>query len=529
MSQFFINAAAGPPPTPSVLTLSDVTGTKVSPDSSGNIELEGRLNEQVGSFQTVTAVPGSHEFLINPMSGARWIVDPLSTALFPNGTSTTIAASNALASSGDTILIMPGVYTENITAKAGVNYVGMGGDQANPNVTIIGETTANFSGTCTFANVRLQTNGSFLLLTSGANATIVEMHHCFLNCTNSTGISFTNSNAASNVNLRYCEGNLATTGIAYFASSSPGTIQSFYGSFGNTGGSTTANTISAGFLGLQYSDFANPVTLSGTSQLLGSYSVVNTNAQNVTALTVGGSGGGTFSYGALAAGSASALSVGSSFIFSSSAVTSSNTNAITGAGTLSYDIIQFPGSSSTINATLTLSQHAVAPGIVYAGNGSNLLPAYSFNSSPSTGMYYDTGTNTLRFAVAGGEDIRMGAGFINILVPTNLTAVGLGGNFQTTTGPTFSPNATNTIIIACDPSSNAITIDMPTGGSLSSGQLFVIKDYTGHAATHSITITTTGGTVTFDGATSLTITNNFGCYQLFYNPVTSNYAVLSKF
>ena len=54
------------------------------------------------------------------------------------GTHTTIAAALTSASSGDTIFIRPGTYTENLTLKAGVNLCAYECDGQTPNVTVIG-------------------------------------------------------------------------------------------------------------------------------------------------------------------------------------------------------------------------------------------------------------------------------------------------------------------------------------------------------------------------------------------------------
>ena len=70
----------------------------------------------------------------NKFGVAKWIVD--STASL--GTHTTIAAALTSASSGDTIFIRPGTFTENLTLKAGVDLCAFDCDALTPNVTIDG-------------------------------------------------------------------------------------------------------------------------------------------------------------------------------------------------------------------------------------------------------------------------------------------------------------------------------------------------------------------------------------------------------
>lgn len=61
--------------------------------------------------------------------------------------------------------------------------------------------------------------------------------------------------------------------------------------------------------------------------------------------------------------------------------------------------------------------------------------------------------------------------------------------------------------LAVNVSSIPITIELPNAPS--TGYVYYIKDYTGNAAVHHITVTTVGGTVTFDGSTSYTMNSNY--------------------
>ena len=59
-----------------------------------------------------------------------------------------------------------------------------------------------------------------------------------------------------------------------------------------------------------------------------------------------------------------------------------------------------------------------------------------------------------------------------------------------------------------------VTILLPN--TTTTGRLIVIKDWTGNAANYPITVTTVGGSVTIDEATSIDIDTNFGSLNLIF-------------
>lgn len=290
----------------------------------------------------------------NNFGPAKWIVN--STPYL--GTHTTIASALTSASSGDTIFIMPGTYTENLTLKAGVNLAAYGCDQDLNHVIISGKCTFTAAGTVSITGIRLQTNSDFALAVTGSAASIVNLNNCYLNMSNNTGISFTTSSSSSLINLNSCQGDLGTTGIAVYASSSAGSLNFKYSNFSNSGGSSTANTISAGSLDVFESSFKNPTTTSSTAAIGSLFSNFDSFAQNATALTLNGSGSQTIVRSSFASGSASAVSIGSSNCsILSSTVNSSNTNAITGAGSLVYSDLGFTNTGFGMNVTTQTARY----------------------------------------------------------------------------------------------------------------------------------------------------------------------------
>lgn len=292
----------------------------------------------------------------NNYGPAKFIVDGTTTA---NGTHSTIAAALTSASSGDTIFIRDGTYTEDLTLKAGVNLTSFGSSASfnnTPKVKIIGKATFTAAGTVTISGIELQTNSDFLLAVTGSVASIVYLNNCYLNCVNNTGISFTTSDATAIINVQYCWGNLGTTGIKIFASTSAGLLEFYDSNFTNTGASITASTITAGRLYSFYSNWLSPITTSSTSTINFGFGGIDTSAQNAICLTSGGSGNGQIDYGAFASGSASAISISNTTVINFSRIFSTNTNAVTGAGTVQYQGMGFqPTGSFVVNTTTQTS------------------------------------------------------------------------------------------------------------------------------------------------------------------------------
>lgn len=314
-----------------VATLSDDVNTSISP-SVGNIQLVGHVNEQ-GATKFSTVVAGSSLANINPMSPARWIVDPLGF----NGTHTTISSAITSATSGDTILILPGTYTENITLKAGVNLCGMGGDQLNPNVLIVGNIGASFAGTASLANISVQTNSNFCLSVTGSSATVLNLNNCIFLATNNTAIQYSSSSSSSTILMYSCGVFVQSTGISVYSHSSAGSFSVWYSFFSNPGGSATASTNSStGSVTLRWCNCFLPVTFSSSSTGTFQNCNMDTSAVNTIAITLSGTSTGSINSSRISSGSAACLSIGSGCSFSpvNNRINSSATNVFTGAGTV---------------------------------------------------------------------------------------------------------------------------------------------------------------------------------------------------
>lgn len=76
--------------------------------------------------------------------------------------------------------------------------------------------------------------------------------------------------------------------------------------------------------------------------------------------------------------------------------------------------------------------------------------------------------------------------------------------------------------ISVDCSAGVVTLNFPNAPTAK--QIWIVKDRTGNAATNNITLTTPGGTVTFDGLTSYIMNSNYQAINLLANG-TPNYEI----
>lgn len=136
----------------------------------------------------------------------------------------------------------------------------------------------------------------------------------------------------------------------------------------------------------------------------------------------------------------------------------------------------------------------------------------------------DTLTGNTGSAVSG--DINAN---INVVGSGNVTVTGNPGTHTltiTTTGiSTFNYTPVNVTpytvlaidaVLGIDTSALAITIKLPNAAS-QSGQTYYIKDAFGDAGTHNITVTTVGGAVLIDSATSIILNTNFESITVLWN------------
>lgn len=269
-----------------------------------------------------------------------------------HGDFTTIASALAAASSGQTVFVRDGTYTENLTMVPGVRLTAFVAPNSVSTVTIIGKMTFTATGSYEISNINLQTNSDFIVSCTGSNNCNPNFTNCSLIGTNNTIIQLTNSNASSSVNFDHCTMDLTTTGISYFSHSGAGSIVMFFVTTSNSGNSTTATTHSGGNFTANHSAILAPYANSGTTATFNTnYSIFNCDVINTTPVTINSTT--ATLYPAcncnFRGGSASALSIGAGAALSvlNSCFNSSNTNAITGSGTINYAGLSFENSAGT--------------------------------------------------------------------------------------------------------------------------------------------------------------------------------------
>ena len=401
----------------------------------------------------------SHALSTNNYGTAKFIVSSSAA----NGTHTTIASALAIASSGDTIFIRPGTYTENLTLKAGVNLTAFGSDSSQNGtgkVIIQGTCTLSEAGTVTISGVQLQTNSAAALAVTGSAASIVNLENCYLNFTNSTGITYSSSSSSSAINIKNCSGNLGTTGIGIFTASSAGRMSLRYVNFSNSGNSTTASTTSSTTIEIFYSIFGSVFSTSSTGNIIFENTYVDASGINTACLTSAGTGIQTIYSGYFASGSASCLSIGSGTTcnIAGAIFSSSNTNALTGAGTVNYRNLSFTGTSKTINVTTQTIAGTIAGSTTTAPTAGYLGEQIRSGSSSGTSISNASATTLVSISLnAGIWDISaIGSGSFS--GSATVYSMGISTNNNSFTGTVTADSAAQTSFSAGTQSFSSLSI-----------------------------------------------------------------------
>jgi hypothetical protein len=106
--------------------------------------------------------------------------------------------------------------------------------------------------------------------------------------------------------------------------------------------------------------------------------------------------------------------------------------------------------------------------------------------------------------------ITNGAGSISIAASTQAVV----WNYTATAVTPYTVAATDNYISA-DTTGGAFSVQLPNAPT--TGRIFTVKDGKGDAGTNHLTVTTVGGAVNIDGATTYVISTNYGSAQFIFN------------
>lgn len=351
-------------------TITGDSGGALSP-TAGNWNI---LGQKAGSIPVMDTIGSASTLSIeNRTWVTEFVVDPSSTVGL-RGTYTTIQSAINAASSGDMIYVRPGTYVENLTLIAGITIASIPGDGYDNLVQIEGSITGTYSGISTISGCKLVPTTAGGITLSGGGGTQLYVKGCVLFSFGSSGTNyvFTSTNAACTASFYDCL--FDTNAFGSYFNVSAGGVNIFNCDFApNSGGSTIANTISGGVIDMRNTaygdqnilqpswtisggnfyavncDINGSITTSSTSNL----TISNCNCYSTTTFfTLGGSS--HYIYGsAITSGTGSAVSVSTSCFLSQLTINSTNTNPITGSGTVNYCGLSFIGTSATslINTT----------------------------------------------------------------------------------------------------------------------------------------------------------------------------------
>jgi hypothetical protein len=337
-----------------VTTLSDNStppGNAYVDPLDGNIQFTGEVVNQFNFFPTVVSNPTNHSIAINPMSSARWIVDGLSGG--KNGTSTTIAGAISKASPGDTIAIVAGTYTENLTFPAGLSFTGLDGDGFNENVSITGNHTYSGNGTLSFSNINFNSNATATFVISGSSNSSIDFNDCQFTVNNN--ITAIANSSPGVIVLTNCTCLINASAGRWFNNTGTGGFVFSLCSLSNGGLSTFTNACSSGFVNANFSRFNLPMSFISTGSGTWEYCLLFSNNINVVSLALTSSGFLSFKYCRLISGTASCVTtnaaVGVEFLYCNFLSNAVSGNAISGgAGAISYSGSAFLGSAVGVSA-----------------------------------------------------------------------------------------------------------------------------------------------------------------------------------
>ena len=467
-------------------TATDVSRVNFTGDPNGNVAANPSslchdpVSGNVYFKQTGTGNTGWIQ--IADLHTARFIVGDTS-----NGANyTTIASAITAASSGDSIFIQDGTYTENLSVGKNLNFFSFSPElrSDNQNAIFVGKITVSGSNLKVgFFGFKFTTNSDNSFLLSGSGSSITTQN-CYFNATNANSISGTGTD--SNFYVTACSGNFASTFTLYVSTNTIMWINNCYFYDATTPGTSTISAAPA-YINNSWINFPLSTSATGAIQAtLCRFGTVFTPFINTTWITTAGTVESDLLHCEFYSGTASCISVGSGTIVNAHQciANSSNANVITGAGTFNYSNISYTGTSTTINPTTPV----IVPSSDFQKINIQTFTVGSSTYTPTAGMKYciveciGAGGGGGGTATTGATQMAVGAGgggggySRSVLTAATVGAsktvvVGAGGAGGIGNNPGAVGNDTtfNTTTIVAKGGSGGSAGTASTGSSVSSG------------------------------------------------------------
>lgn len=316
------------------------------------------------------------------------IVDPTPG----RGTHTTWASAFADVTNGQIVGIRAGVYTENATVPDGIVVCALGSGTLGK-VKLVGKLTINSAANTLFSNLQFETNSDVIIEITGSGSVQSRWDNCGFVLSDSDLMSVNNPNASPY--FHNCFINTTNAGSKLFAitASSQPTFNKCTMTSGVVPG---ASTLASGTVFIRDCALgANIFSASG-----GGYRITDCDWDpngNATFLTTTTAGSHVVTRSSFQSGTSPCFSVGAgtSLDLRDVSIKSTNSNPVTGAGTVTYTPIPFGNTGYGINTTTKTGYNLVANGISF-DHGTNLLddfeegtysPSLTGSSTPGSNSY----------------------------------------------------------------------------------------------------------------------------------------------
>lgn len=383
-------------------TITGDTGPALPP-TAGNWEIIGQTSGVLSIPSMQTNGSGSSLTIEDRTSTSAFVVGGPNTA-GNRGTYITIQDAVSNASSGDTVFIKSGTYTENVTLKDGVNLAAYGNSGFTPTVTIKGKLTFADEGFCTLSGLALQSNGDYALSVTGSSVSRIYLIECNVIAEDFAAIQLTTTGVGSSIRLVNCWCRTNAVATNFFVATGVGGL-TFWNVNVIDGGATAQSTpstfASSGQLLVKYSIIRFPITLSGTGRISGTASEFNTFATNSIPLVVNAISGaalGHYVRGCIfLSGNTTALTVGAGVTLNMEGNSVITTGAVpfTGTGTINQSGTSYSSTNPVpSNTTVTLARKAFDPGALW-GNWSGVAPASGYVGQVISSFIRDTSAVTI--------------------------------------------------------------------------------------------------------------------------------------